>query len=241
MDGTAVKEIERLAQEAACVETVGDHYYSARSLHPVLPPDLPEPEQLTVHTLSGLAEYVRGGGDDFGDAHQVMLVVEDVLRVRLVGSLIPPNNQRFHFAVATGFPRSNFRFGEFMDVETFIIGLLSQFADDGDRAHVLKIVGNVADERVAKQTDNGFGQNIVVKSSIGVEEVAVPNPVNLAPLRTFPDVAQPVSPFVLRVRKGSAGIQAALFEGDGGAWRVEAIKRIRTWLNGELPDVRIIA
>lgn len=241
MDGTAVKEIARLADEAAAAEFVDGYHYTSRPVYAVQPPDLREPVPLVVHALSGLVDYVRSG-ETAGQGDQVKLVVEDVLRVRLVGSLQPPNQQRFEYARAEGFPRSTFQYGAFMDVETFIIGLLSQFAEDGDRGHVLKVVGNVADERVVKQTDNGFGQNVVVKSSIGVEEVPVPNPVFLAPLRTFPDIAQPLSPFVLRVRKDpQGGVKAALFEGDGGAWRVAAIKGIRDWLRGELPDVRIIA
>jgi hypothetical protein len=243
-DGTLVKEVERLALASAnaqrlITEDGEEHTVSAVKLFPVLPPQLPEPAALVVHTLTGLAEYVRGNIDKL-DCSCVLHVV-DPMRVDYVGASEGYHRQRFTFAQAEGYVRSNFAFGQFYDLERFNIALQSQFEDYGDRAEVLRIIGNVEDTQVRTQRDDGVGQNVTVKSGIGLEVAAVPNPVSLAPFRTFPEVAQPESRFVLRLRKGANGIEAALFEGDGGAWKVEAIKRVRTWLNGELPGTAIIA
>ncbi len=57
------------------------------------------------------------------------------------------------------------------------------------------------------------------------------------------EVEQPESKFVFRMRKGVDGPEAALFEADGGAWKIEAMKRIKEYLEGQLQgtDVKIIA
>ncbi len=68
-----------------------------------------------------------------------------------------------------------------------------------------------------------------------VSDVAVPNPILLCPYRTFRDVPQPSSLFVLRVRSGQGLPEAGLFEADGGAWRLTAIERIKQWLTEQLP------
>jgi len=58
------------------------------------------------------------------------------------------------------------------------------------------------------------------------------------PFRTFREVLQPASPFVLRVQAGAQGglPTVGLFEADGGAWRLSAVEGIRGWLAHELPD-----
>nr|ABP73607.1 hypothetical protein [Bacillus thuringiensis] len=66
-----------------------------------------------------------------------------------------------------------------------------------------------------------------------VDEVAVPNPVSLQPYRTFVEVAQPESDFIFRMKDGP---RCSLYEADGGAWKLEAIKNIKEYLNAELAD-----
>lgn len=73
--------------------------------------------------------------------------------------------------------------------------------------------------------------------------VVVPNPVTLAPYRTFVEVKQPESKFVFRMRKSEEGPQAALFEADGGAWKIEAMQRVKEFLEDKLvgTGVKVIA
>lgn len=244
-DGTLVKEVERLALASAGTEHLltpgGESFsFSPVPLHPVLPPELPEPEKLVVHTLTGLADFVRNAAPEIDTSACVLHVVDPEV-VDLVGRLEGYHRQRFTFAQARAFSRSDFRFGQFYDLERFNIALQSQFEDSADRAEVLRIIGNVDDKEVRTQRDTGVGQNVTVKSGIGLEVAEVPNPVSLAPFRTFPEIEQPESKFILRMRKGQGGIEAALFEGDGGAWRVEVVKRIRTWLTEQVPNMAIIA
>jgi len=62
------------------------------------------------------------------------------------------------------------------------------------------------------------------------------NPIRLRPYRTFREIEQPASLFVLRLQKGRDGElpRAALFEADGGQWKLEACQAIKHWLDMEL-------
>jgi hypothetical protein len=71
-----------------------------------------------------------------------------------------------------------------------------------------------------------------------LNEIPIPNPVKLSPFRTFIEVEQPESLFVLRGRKGP---QWALFEADGGLWKIKAIQNIKNWLEKKELNVPIIA
>ena len=65
----------------------------------------------------------------------------------------------------------------------------------------------------------------------------------LAPYRTFPDVAQPESTFILRMKGGSEhqAPTAALFEADGGKWALMAVERIAEHLSIELEGWTVLA
>lgn len=84
------------------------------------------------------------------------------------------------------------------------------------------------------ETRDSAAIRVSVKSKL--VPVKVPNPVELAPFRTFTEVEQPTSPFVFRVRRDGDAIMAALFAADADAWKNEAICRIRDYFDMELPD-----
>lgn len=244
MDGTAVKAIADLAQQAA-LETVaiGDTFYSAL---PLLDPRRPEPEPkpLDVETLSGFVGYIKAGRDfDRADA---LVVVEEPGMVRLVTNLTGRFQQRFCYAIAVAPNRlalgsSEFRFGTFFGLEVLIIAVQSVFQDAADRSKVLQLLGTVKDEAVKTSADDGVTQTVTARSGIAVvSEIKVPNPVTLAPFRTFAEIEQPSSPFVFRMRKGDTGPQAALFEADGGGWKSKAKASIVAYLNKELTGTNIL-
>jgi len=55
--------------------------------------------------------------------------------------------------------------------------------------------------------------------------------VKLKPYRTFNEVEQPESEFLLRL---SDGAQVALYEADGGAWKLTARRNIADYLRKQL-------
>jgi hypothetical protein len=212
------------------------------------PPREPLPITLKLNTLTGLIDYVNRGADAVtADDNGLMIHVVNERQVDVVSGIFGRAEQRRSYASATAdavLSKSDFRFGEFYDCESFVIKLLSLFEGFEGRAAVLKIVGNIKEENVRQTGDDGITQTVTAKSGIArVEEVAVPNPVFLAPFRTFREVTQPLSPFVLRMKQGREnGLPTvALFEADGGKWKLDAIQFIREYLEEKVESVPIIA
>ncbi len=73
------------------------------------------------------------------------------------------------------------------------------------------------------------------------ETEGVPNPVKLAPYRTFLEVLQPESDFIFRISEDRDGAPIFKLVGaDGGLWKYEAVNSIKSYLQSELEDVEDI-
>lgn len=100
------------------------------------------------------------------------------------------------------------------------------------KATILQVVGNLKEDAVRTMTDDGVSQVTAVRTGVAtVADVKVPNPVSLRPFRTFIEVDQPESRFIFRMREGG---RCAIFEADGGAWKLEAKKNIYNYLKEQL-------
>ena len=244
MDGTAVVELSaRLARPIVVRVNGVEHLPGSNSDGAWALADLPEPEHLpktlTFGTLAGLVGYVRGNHDGIV-LDQLLLHVEGPASVLLLGPLAGHFRQRAILAEANleAFGWKPMAFGQWTDLESFVIAVQAGMVDTKERAALLKLLGNVKDEAVRQTSDDGVTQTVVAKQGAAlVADVPVPNPVVLAPYRTFMEVEQPVSRFVLRLRTG--GPQVALFEADGGAWKLEAVKRVAAHLTEAVKDLGV--
>jgi hypothetical protein len=205
------------------------------------------PAPLEVATLTGLVDYVKTVADERDDVDEGGLAIHVVspTEVRVVSGLSDDGfAQRAVFLAARAVAPKH-GWGTFADQEAFVVWLLTAFVDTVERASVLALVGNLREEAVRQSTDDGVSQTVVArKGMVRVENVVVPNPVRLAPYRTFREVEQPHGLFLLRLRGGGedAVPTIALFEADGGLWRLDAIGAIRDWLRHQLgEDLPIIA
>lgn len=238
-------QIERLTLAAAgtTVEIDGK-VYSTVPLHDPREPQ-PVPETLRVSSLTALVDFVREKQDGaYSGPRGLFVHVAGPDVVRLHTGIFGDHNQRVALLEAKAVT-ADFPFDAFHDPETFNILVQSRIQDTDGRAAVLALVGNLSTEAVATLEDDGVSQ--VARTRAGVVKVAerkVPNPVTLRPWRTFAEVQQPASAFILRLRGGGDGRQPScgLIQADGGMWRREAVESVEQFLRASLPeDVRVYA
>lgn len=185
---------------------------------------------LHVKTLTSLISYIKR--DEKRPTPYFFLHVEDEQTVTLWSALDNEGN-REHLITANAIV-PNFFYERFHDAEQLIIALQSTFTATGDRNLLLKVIGNVKEENVRNTGDDGMSQAVTIKTGVAsADDVKVPNPVTLAPYRTFLEVEQPSSEFIFRMKDGPTG---AIFEADGGAWRNKAIANVRDYLAEELKE-----
>lgn len=185
-------------------------------------------------TLTSLVDYIKGNIDSMSD--KMIIQVVDPETVVLFSQL---NEERYREKMVVVKARiPDFRFDTYMDQENFCINLQSKFIDDPDtdRALILKFAGTMEAGTIAEYGDDGVIQKATVKTGIASKgEAIVPNPVKLRPYRTFLEVEQPASEFIFRVKQNKYdGISCAIFEADGGAWKIAATSSIKDYLQFEL-------
>jgi len=189
----------------------------------------PTPSALTVRSLSGFVDYLKSEYDAPG---ALMVHVESPTKVLAFSTFHDDVVRKTYIEAEALLP--SIRFGNWTDVEEFNIQLQSLFVPNDDRSALLKVVGNVKEDAVQNISDDGVSQQVTAKTGVAtVAAVTVPNPVTLLPYRTFVEVQQPESLFVFRMRTGPS---AALYEADGGAWKVEAMDTIKSYLQKALAD-----
>ncbi len=232
--------VDKLLTECAPIKIeVDERPYSSKALHPVKPP-LPTP--LKLMTLDSFVEFCK---QNEPDKDTYFVHIEDQETVVLVDHLTDLFEQRGRNVEASCEEfAGEFEFGRFMDAETFVIALQSKFVDSHDRAKVLAVVGNIAVENNVQTQDDGVTQSVSQNKGVTLKSKAeLPNPVELAPFRTFREVGQPVSKFILRAKSEGPTNKPmiALFEADGAAWKLNAIKGIQTYLAPKLEGWKILS
>lgn len=189
-----------------------------------------QPDTLKVRTLEGIIDYIRNENMNTDD---VFIHIADHKTVYLCGKLYGPEKQRDTYVCASAYEIGN-QFGSNLKLGDFLTYIQSGFVQDENTAAILRALGNIVDETCVEYADDGMTQRVTARTGITRREIInLPNPVILRPYRTFPDVEQPVSPFVLRVDKIGESIVCLLKETDGGAWRNAAVAAIKEYYMSE--------
>lgn len=211
---------------------INGYAYTVDRLSRVEPVYPERPTRFTAATLSGLVSFLIADVDHMLDKHNQYLVSVESPGAVSVYSPIYGEDQKRDLVARCEVDLRRLDTDRFMDAEDFNVMLQARVIQSANRDLVLKFVGSMKDEQSNQTADDGFSQRVTIKTGVAqMGEATVVNPVYLAPRRTFPEVAQPESPYVLRLKEGPA---AALFCADDNSWRVEAIANIGKWLRERL-------
>lgn len=205
--------------------------YSDKPLHRINT-YYPKADAIEMHTLTSLVDYIKSEVDEMPP--RMIVEVKSPTEVELYSQL-DPNRDRESLVVASA-RVPGFEFDRFVEHEKFCINLQSKFIPSDDRELILKFAGTVEAGSVSEYGDDGVTQKATIKTGLASKgDAIVPNPVCLRPYRTFLEVEQPESAFVFRMKQDSYGsVMCAIFEADGGAWKMDATQAIKEYLQREL-------
>lgn len=237
------EDIAKAKEKPVVIEIENQQFLFFRGEYrPVTQIDPPFPDTFKAFSLQGLVEFIKTDVDGLfsNPASRSYVRVTDVDLVQILSSAFGYHKKRRTIAECRALVPA-IPFDKYMDAEAFQIMVQTRFEESDNSATVLKLSGNLRNEQTLDTADDGFSQRVEIKKGVAtIGNVTIKNPVELVPLRTFHEVEQPSSPFVLRFNADS---EVALFEGDGGAWKIEAVKNISNWLRWQLAgcNVEIIA
>lgn len=205
--------------------------YSDKPLHRI-DTYYPKADAIEMHTLTSLVDYIKSEVDEMPP--RMIVEVKSPTEVELYSQLDP--NRDCESLVVASARVPGFEFDRFVEHEKFCINLQSKFIPSDDRELILKFAGTVEAGSVSEYGDDGVTQKATIKTGLASKgDAIVPNPVCLRPYRTFLEVEQPESAFVFRMKQDSYGsVMCAIFEADGGAWKMDATQAIKEYLQREL-------
>ena len=227
MKANAVNRIAELGAaevkpELRRFEIAGEQYVigSVSRLDPESKRPQPTVTPIALHTLRGLVGYLTAKVDPLAG----LIHVESPTRVSVIGPVFGHMKQRETF-VASEIVEDKHPFGQDQELENFAVWMRSRFVPTKDSEELLRVLSSVKDGAVKTAVDDGFSQEVSVKVGASL----------LQPYRTFREVAQPMSEFVVRLKSNPGGLpRVAVYESDGGAWRLEAVAKIVEYLKKEL-------
>ena len=227
IDRSFIEKIEQMAEVEGL--EFGGVDYTSKEVFKIKPPLA---SHLNVTSLTSVVDYLKANVDCL-PLDELIIRVDNFKSVTIFSKLDDVHRVRELYINAIAEP-PEIRLNNFTDRESFNIMLQSRFADVADRADVLCSIGKMRYENEVKMEDDGITQTVASKAGVAlVREDQIPNPVRLAPFRTFSEIEQPISPFILRV---DDKCNVGLFEADGGAWKNKAMQSIKNYLEFELGD-----
>ena len=198
-----------------------------------LRPTIDHPETLTLNSLDALVKLVRTEAAEV--EAPLYITVPTHLTVRCFDRPQPEARffrQMYYEVKATDVP--GFSDG-FREQERAIIELRSKFAPSEGVDYLLDILSRISKESNVTSKDNGVSQSVEARQGIALKEnIPVRPRVPLRPFRTFQEVEQPESEFLLRLNEE---VSIGLFEADGWMWKLAARQTIKAFLEDKLADL----
>ena len=195
-----------------------------------IPPHVDRPECITVSGLDGVCKLIRTEMEKVGVT--ILVQAKSYKTVEVMTTYLPDFSRNALYRAEADVPglRTGFR-----DRETALIELRSLFIPNDGTAYLLDLLSRITDEKSVSSKDNGVTQVVEARQGVALNAVVEVKPrVLLRPFRSFLEVEQPESEFLLRV-DADKGI--GFFEADGGVWRLEAKRNIADYFARNLADL----
>ena len=207
---------------------VGDETYSDNQLHRIAP-YVPHPDKLNVTGLDSIVKLVRTEMKKV--TLPVFIRVDGPTSVTVLTALDSDMKRDVLFHAECDVP--GFKEG-FRGYENAIIEIRSKFIPGDDVDYLLDLLARINKENGVTTTDNGVSQTVEARTGVSLKQMVNVRPrVKLAPYRTFLEIDQPASEFLLRLDDdGDVG----LFEADGGMWKLRAKKDILAYFDDRMQD-----
>ena len=203
--------------------------YSDRELIRVKP-HIDRPADLPVSGLDSIVKLVRNELDMFENL-PVFIRVSDARTVSVFTTYDDVMCRDSLYTANCDVP--GFLDG-FREYEKAVIELRSKFVPGPGVDYLLDLLSRMSKDSGVTTRDNGVSQEVEARQGVSLKAmVAVKPRVALRPFRTFLEVEQPESEFLLRLDdNGNVG----LFEADGGMWKQTAKASIMAYFENKLAE-----
>lgn len=191
----------------------------------------PIPRCIDLTGLDSVCKMVRNEAEHVG--LQIFIQVKDYKSVSVFTALDGDEDRLYLYKCVADTPAVTT--DRFMPYEKAVIELRSLYIPNDGTKYLLNLLSSISNESKVTSTDNGVTQKVEAKSGIALNSMVEIQPrVALQPFRTFIEVDQPESEFLLRISdRGEVGF----FPADGGVWKLEATRNVAGYFETALKDL----
>ncbi|MGM9627283.1 MAG: hypothetical protein ACI3V4_04220 [Faecousia sp.] len=225
----AIEKIQELCAPQL-IKVDGHNYLADRSGCTEVKPELEMVENINLSSLDALVKFVKTEAIQRHDT--VYITIPDHKTVQCLTS---PNNdlrlnrEYLYTAHATDVPGWSEKVT--LSFEEALIALRTRFQPATDTEYALRLLSNITTGGKVTYNDNGVATSIVTRKGIDLQSNEAIKPIiKLRPYRTFQEVQQPESQFLIRINE--RGI--TFIEADGGMWKMEARNTVKKYLEESL-------
>ena len=209
--------------------TIGGQTYADASLTRI-PPHVDRPDCISVSGLDSICKLIRTELEKVGTTVMVQVKSNDTVEVMTTYLSDFSRNTLYRAKADAPGLRTGFR-----GREVALIELRSLCIPNEGTAYLLDLLSRMTNENSVSTNDNGVTQTVEARQGVALNALIEIKPrVMLRPFRTFLEVKQPESEFLLRVDPDE-GI--GFFEADGGIWKLEAKKNIADYFLKNMGDL----
>ena len=195
-------------------------------------PTIDHPDTLSLGSLDALVKMIRTEALKY--AGPLFITIPTHTKVHCFAE--PQFNERCHRQVwyvanATDVPG----WGEKMQMgfEEAQIALRTRFQETPDALYAMKLLSDISCGAQVIYNDNGIATTVTTKKGVALQtNEQIKSLVKLRPYRTFQEVEQPESLFLIRLN--DRGI--SFIEADGGMWKLAARQTVKKFLEDALSE-----
>lgn len=227
-----IEHIQKTAQPTIRVEEGRTYIVATDGSYREMVPRAIAPDGIELNSLDALVTLVRTEAARLEEGSPLYVTMPDHLTVKCFSS--PDPSQRFHrtlyyTARATDVPGWDEKVQ--LPFEEAQIALRTRFQETQDTLYAMKLLSDITCGAKITYNDNGVATSVVTRKGIDLQANESIRPiVKLRPYRTFQEVEQPESIFLIRISE--RGI--SFIEADGGMWKLHARQTVGEWLKEKL-------
>lgn len=193
-------------------------------------PELEIVESITLSSLDALVAFVKKEAISIHD--RVYITIPDHTTVKCFTAPyedLRKKREYLYTAKATDVPGWNDKVA--LSFEEALIALRTRFQAATDTDYALRLLSNITTGGKVTYNDNGVATSIITKRGIDLQNNENIKPIiKLRPYRTFQEVEQPESQFLIRISERNI----TFIEADGGMWKLEARNTVKKYLEDAL-------
>lgn len=229
----AIEKIESMAQPIL-KEISGETYVITGDEIRQVRPVIDFPKNLDLNSLDALVKMIQTGDADTITPKRLYITVPDHMTVSCFTHCDSEKRnvrQVLYTVHATDVP--GWKDKEQLPFEEAQIALRTRFQETPDTQYALQLLSNITAGAKLTMNDNGIATTVVTQKGISLQGSEVIRPIiKLRPYRTFQEIDQPESTFLIRVSDRTI----SFIEADGGMWKLRARETVKAYLEKALSE-----